>query len=106
MEWLANSRPPWAEYWSLVAGRLIALDKQSNIQLVGIGKTWRCCFANFILAVAVPEDNEACGMDNLCEGLEVGIKGGIHVMRLLFQQHSQEEDWGFLLIDARKALNE
>ena len=27
-------------------------------------------------------------------------------MRLLWKQHAQEEDWGFLLIDARNAFNE
>ena len=27
-------------------------------------------------------------------------------MRLLWSQNSQEEDWGFLLIDARNAFNE
>ena len=27
-------------------------------------------------------------------------------MRILWQQHAQEEDWGFLLIDARNEFNE
>ena len=27
-------------------------------------------------------------------------------MRLLWAQHSQEEDWGFLLVDAQNAFNE
>ena len=27
-------------------------------------------------------------------------------MRLLWAQHSQDEDWGFLIIDARNAFNE
>ena len=27
-------------------------------------------------------------------------------MRVLWEEHSQEEDWGFLLIDARNAFNE
>ena len=34
------------------------------------------------------------------------IEGGIHAMRLLWEQHSQEEDWGFLLIDARNDFNQ
>ena len=38
--------------------------------------------------------------------MEAGIEGEIHEMRLLWQQHSQEEDWGFLLIDAWNAFNE
>ena len=39
--------------------------------------------------------------DQLCEGMEVGIKGDIHVMLLLWNNHAQEEDWGFLLIGAK-----
>ena len=35
-----------------------------------------------------------------------GIEVGIHARRLLWHQNSQEEDWGFLLIDARNAFNE
>ena len=27
-------------------------------------------------------------------------------MRLLWKQHSQEEEWGFLIIDVRNAFNE
>ena len=34
------------------------------------------------------------------------IEGAIHVMRVLWEEHQTEEDWGFLLIDARKAFNE
>ena len=32
--------------------------------------------------------------------------GGIQLVRLLWHQHAQEEDWGFLLIEARNVLNE
>ena len=35
-----------------------------------------------------------------------GVEGGIHAVRLLWQKHAQEEDWGFLLIDTRNAFNE
>ena len=35
-------------------------------------------------------------------GVEAGIEGTIHAARLQWAQHSDEEDWGFLLIDARK----
>ena len=38
--------------------------------------------------------------------MEEGIEGGIHGMRLLWAHHSQEEDWGFLLIDAWDEFNE
>ena len=52
------------------------------------------------------EAKEACRTDQLCGGLEAGIEGGIHALRIVWQQNSQEEDWGFLLIDAHNAFNE
>ena len=36
----------------------------------------------------------------------MGIESGIHAMRVLWEDHSQEEDWGFLLVDAWNAFNE
>ena len=59
-----------------------------------------------VLVVTGEEATEACGTDKICGGLEAGIEGGIHVVRLLWQKQSQEEDWRFLLIDARNAFNE
>ena len=59
-----------------------------------------------MLAVMGAEAKEACRTEQLCEGLEYGTEGGIHAVRLLWQHHNQEEDWGFLLIDARNAFNE
>ena len=49
---------------------------------------------------------EAHGIDQLCAGLEAGIKGGIHAMQRLWAQHQHEDDWGFLLIDAWSAFDE
>ncbi len=59
-----------------------------------------------VLHVAGGEAKESCGVDQLCVGLKSGIEGGIHAMRLLWEQHSAEEEWGFLLIDAANAFNE
>ena len=42
----------------------------------------------------------------MCGGMEASIEGGIHAMQLLCQQHPQEEDWGFLLVDAQNKFNE
>ena len=36
------------------------------------------------------EAKEACGVEQLCRGLESGIEGGIHVVQLLWQQNAQE----------------
>ena len=61
--------------------------------------------AKRVLVVTGAEAKEACGMKHLCGGLDVGIEGGIHVVRPLWQQHTQEEDWGFLIIDALSEEN-
>ena len=52
------------------------------------------------------DSKEACGADQLCSGLEANIEGEVHAVRLLWQQHVQEEDWGSLLIDACNLFNE
>ena len=48
----------------------------------------------------------ACGRDQLVGGVEAGIEEAILAARLQWAQHSHEEDWEFLLIDARNAFNE
>ena len=52
------------------------------------------------------EAKTAYGTDQLVGGVEAGIEGAIHDARLQWAQYSEEEDWGFLLIDARNAFNE
>ena len=53
-----------------------------------------------------PEVKAACGTAQLDGAVEAGREGGIHAIRVLREEHSQEEDWGFLLIDAWNAFNE
>ena len=89
-----------------MSGRLIALDKSPGIRPVGIGETWRRLLAKCLLRVSGQEAKTACGTDQLAGGVEAGIKGAIHAARLQWAQHSEEEDWRFLLIDARNAFNE
>ena len=45
-------------------------------------------------------------MEQLAGGVEAGIKGAIHYMRMLWEKHYQEEELGFLLIESRNAFNE
>ena len=57
--------PPWAAYWALMSGRLIALDKSPGIIPVGIGETWRRLLAKCLLRVSGQEAKTACGTDQL-----------------------------------------
>ena len=52
------------------------------------------------------EAKEACGIEQLASVMEAGIEGGIHAIQMIWHQHSQEEDWGFLLIDVCNTFNE
>ena len=105
-EWMANSYPPWAAYRALRMGRLIALDKSPGVRPVGIGEIWSRLIAKVILVEAGPEAKNACGDNQLCAGLEAGIEGGIHAVNQVWKEIEQEENNGFLLVDARNAFNE
>jgi hypothetical protein len=54
-----------------------------------------------MLLLTLEEPKAACGSSQLCAGLEAGIEGVIHASQLIWDQHSAEDKWGFLLIDAR-----
>ena len=62
-EWLANTSLLWARYRSIMASRLIALDKCPGVCPIGVGKTLRRLLAKCILAVAGKEAKLACGTD-------------------------------------------
>ena len=83
-----------------MSGRLIALDKWPGIRPAGVGETWRRMMAKCLLRGAGPEANEACGTTQLAGGVDAGIEGAIYAMGVLWEEHKQEEDWGFLLIEA------
>jgi len=51
------------------------------------------------------EATEACGTDQLCTGLKSGIKGAIHGMKQMWNEHKMEDKFGFLLIDVSNAFN-
>ena len=106
VEWMGNGNPPWAAYRAFMSGQLIALDKQPGIRPVGVGETLRCLMAKCLLKFSVPEAKSACGTTQLAGGLEARIEGAMYAMRVLFGEHRKEENWGFLLIDARNAFNE
>ena len=51
VHWLANGSLPWVDYCAFMSGRLIALDKQPGVRLVGVGETGQRFFANIVLKV-------------------------------------------------------
>ena len=60
VDWIANGSPPWTAYRAFMSGRLIALDKQPDIFLVGVGETWRRLFDKIVLKVMVLDAMTSC----------------------------------------------
>ena len=63
--------------------RLIALDKQPDVRLVGVGGKWRRLFAKIVLKVTGPEATMAYQYDQMCAGLKAEIDGAIHGVQAL-----------------------
>ena len=85
---MSNGRTPWAAYCALMSGRLIALKKKPGIRPVGMGVIWRRMMAKCLLWVTGKEIKAACGNAQLAGGVEAGIEGGIHAMRVLWEEYS------------------
>ena len=60
VDWIANGSPPWTAYRAFMSGRLIALDKQPDIRLVGVGETWQRLFDEIVLKVTILEATTSC----------------------------------------------
>ena len=57
------------------------------------------------MEAAGPQATETCGAEQLCAGLKIGYKGGIHGMSALWDELSAGKNYGFLLIDADNGFN-
>ena len=79
-DWMANSSPPWEAYGSLMACRLIALDKPPGVHPVGIWETLFRTIANLVMRAAGDQTKIVCGNLQLCAGLEAGIEGATHIV--------------------------
>ena len=103
---MANWSVDWAAYRALMSGRLVGFDKMPGVRPLGIGDVLRRLIAKCIIFVTRSVAKTICKSTQLCAGLEGGVEGGVHAMEHLVSQHKDEEDWGFLVIDARNAFNE
>ena len=55
---------------------------------MGVGETWRWMVEKYVLVVIGAEAKETCRTEQLYGGLEAEIEGGIHAVRILWQQHA------------------
>ena len=105
MEWLGNGKTPWDAYSTLMSRRIIALDKKPGIRPIGVGETWCRMMAKCLLRVTGQEAKSDCRTEQMAGEVEAGIEGGNHSMCVLWEEHSQEEDLGFLLIETWNTFN-
>ena len=59
-------------------------------------------FAKIVLKVTVPEATSAFQDDHFCARLKAGIGGTVQGVQAIWDSKSTTEDWGFLLVDAKK----
>jgi hypothetical protein len=105
VDWLSNNFPPWVAYRATMACLLFGLDKFPGVRPAGAGETWRRLFAKMVLRLVGGEAKEACGINQLCAGLEADIEGRIHAINQLWKEKEEENDWGFPLVDVCNVFN-
>ena len=87
---------------SLVACRLIPLDKNPGVRPIGIGECLRRIMGKSVTNFLRPEIISSVGPLQLAAGMEGGCEAAIHAMNSLFQEDDCE---GILLVDATNAFN-
>ena len=87
---------------SLLACRLVALDKCPGVRPIGIGETVRRIIAKAILSVVKDDVLMAAGSIQLCAGQISGVEAAVLATQTAFQM---EETEAVLLVDAENAFN-
>ena len=87
---------------SLLASRLIALDKNPGVRPIGIGETPRRIIAKAVLTVTRGDIQDTAGSVQLCAGQIAGVEAAVHAVQECFQQDGTE---AVLLVDASNAFN-
>ena len=85
-----------------LACHLIALNKNPDVHLIGIGDTARQIVTKGILTVTRLDIQETAGSLQLCMGQICGIEAAVHAVDSLFQQ---EETEAIPLVNAFNSLN-
>ena len=67
-----------------LACRLVALDKNPGIWLIGIWETVRCIIAKAVISVTYHDVLEAAGSFQLCACQPAGVEALIHAVRACF----------------------
>ena len=89
-------------FTAFVACRLIPLDKQPGVCLIGIGEVPHRIILKAVLRLVDMDIRDACGALQVCAGCEGGCEAAVHAMRQLFQDSRLH---AALLVDASNAFN-
>ena len=85
---------------------LIVLYKQTVISPFGVGETWRFLFSKFVLNFTGTKSTNMCHYYQICSELKEVIDRALHGVQVIWDANSSTENWGFLLVDTKKAFNE
>ena len=83
----------------------MALDKQPGVRPIGIQDSACRLMSKVMVELTKEEAAKACGVDQLCAGLEAGCKAACHWATSDWDMHCDNVDFGTLLIDAKNAFN-
>ena len=87
---------------SLMACRLIALNKNPGVRPIGVAETLRRIMGKAILTTIADDVQRSAGSVQLCAGQVAGIEAAIHAMNMTFVD---EENEAAMFIDASNAFN-
>ena len=87
---------------AFLACRLLPLDKNQGLRLIGVGEVLRRIAGKVIMNVIKGDIQEAAGSIQVCAGQQGGCEAPIHAMRSIYEDTETD---AVLLIDAANAFN-
>ena len=87
---------------SLLACRLLPLDKNPGIRPIGVGEILRRIIGKAVVAATKSDIVSSVGSLQVCAGHEAGCEAIVHAMRSIY---NEEETEAVLLVDASNAFN-
>ena len=102
---MVNDFTPWAAIHTLQENHLIALEKCLGVRTIGISEIWRRLLAKCVLKVSSAEAKDACCNAQLYTSLKPRIEVTAHAAHTLFVERDDEEEYGFLIVDAANTFN-
>jgi len=91
----------YGENGTLLASRLIPLDKRPGLRPIGVGEVLRRIMGKVVMSVVKPDVIAGSSRAQMC-GHNSGSEAAIHAMKKMFEKRESD---ALLLIDAANAFN-